>query len=73
MNRYLALQKIAGNGGFTKAAKLLRRADFDIVCLPAEPPLYRTLAIGDKGRGSLPIAGKYFIEYLLQHKEQQAY
>ena len=51
------------------AELMLRRTNFDIVCLPVEPPIYRTLAIGYKDKDSLPIASKYFIEYLQEHKD----
>lgn len=52
------------------AELMLRRTNFDIVCLPVEPPIYRTLAIGYKDKESLPIASKYFIEYLQEHKDK---
>lgn len=57
----------AGLGVSILAELVLRRVDYDIVCLPIEPPVYRTLAIGYKDKGSLPIASKYFIEYLRTH------
>lgn len=46
------------------AELMLRRTGFDIVGLPVEPPIYRTLAIGYKDMDSLPVASKCFIEYL---------
>lgn len=52
------------------AQLMLRRTNFDIACLPVEPPIYRTLAIGYKDKDSLPIASKYFIEYLQEHKDK---
>lgn len=52
------------------AELMLRRTNFDIACLPVEPPIYRTLAIGYKDKDSLPIASKYFIEYLQEHKDR---
>lgn len=52
--------------GISILAKLMtRRTDFDIICLPIDPPIYRELAIGYKDRHSLPIASKYFIDHLL--------
>lgn len=57
----------AGLGVSILAELVLRRVDYDIVCLPIEPPVYRTLAIGYKDKGSLPIASKYFIGYLRTH------
>lgn len=58
----------AGLGVSILAELMLRRTNFDIVCLPVEPPIYRTLAIGYKDKDSLPIASKYFIEYLQKTK-----
>lgn len=60
----------AGLGVSILAELILRRTNYDIVCLPIEPPIYRTLAIGYKDKSSLPIASKYFIEYLLANTEK---
>lgn len=57
----------AGLGISILAELVLRRTGYDIVCLPIEPPVYRTLAIGYKDKSSLPIASRYFIEYLRTH------
>ena len=57
----------AGLGVSILAELMLRRTNFDIVCRPVEPPIYRSLAIGYKDKDSLPIASKYFIDYLLAH------
>lgn len=46
------------------AELMLRRTNFNIVCLPIDPPIYRHLAIGYKDKDSLPIASKRFIAYL---------
>ena len=59
----------AGLGVSILAELMLRRTNFDIVCLPVEPPIYRSLAIGYKDKDSLPIASKYFIEYLQRNKD----
>lgn len=56
----------AGLGVSILAKLMLRRTDYDIVCLPTDPPIYRELAIGFKDKDSLPIASKYFIKYLLE-------
>lgn len=54
--------------GISILAKLmLRRTNYNIVCLPADPPIYRKLAIGYKDKNSLPIASKYFIKYLIEN------
>lgn len=58
----------AGLGVSILAKLMLRRTNYQIVCLPVEPPIYRTLAVAYKDRDSLPIASKYFIEYLKKNK-----
>lgn len=59
----------AGLGVSILAELMLRRTNFDIACLPVDPPIYRSLAIGYKDKESLPIASKYFIEYLQENKD----
>lgn len=51
------------------AELMLRRTNFNIACLPIEPPIFRSLAVAYKDKDSLPIASKYFIEYLNEHKD----
>lgn len=60
----------AGLGISILAELMLRRTNFDIVCLPTSPPIHRTLAVAYKDRDSLPIASKHFIDYLMEHKEE---
>lgn len=60
----------AGLGVSILAELMLRRTNFDIVCLPVEPPIYRSLAVGYKDKDSLPIASKYFIKYLQDNKDE---
>lgn len=57
----------AGLGVSILAELMLRRTDYNIVCLPIDPPIYRELAVGFKDRYSLPIASKRFIDYLLSN------
>ncbi len=52
------------------AKLMLRRTNYDIVCLPTDPPIFRNLAIGYKEKNSLPIASKYFIQYLLDNADK---
>lgn len=54
----------AGLGVSILAKLMLRRTNYQIARLPVDPPIYRTLAIAYKDKDSLPIASKYFIEYL---------
>ena len=60
----------AGLGVRILAELILRRTNYDIVCLPIDPPITRTLAVGYKDKDSLPIASKYFIDYLMEHKDE---
>ena len=59
-----------GLGVSILAELILRRTNYDIVCLPLNPPITRTLAVGYKDWDSLPIASKHFIEYLMEHKNE---
>jgi len=59
----------AGLGVSILAELMLRRTNFNITCLPIDPPVYRSLAIGYKDRDSIPIASKHFIEYLTEHTD----
>lgn len=54
----------AGLGISILAELILHRTNYNIVCLPLNPPIYRTIAICYKDYYSLPIASKYFIKYL---------
>lgn len=60
----------AGLGVSILAELVLRRTDYRIACLPIDPPVYRTLAVGYRSADSLPIASKTFIEYLMAHREK---
>ena len=59
-----------GLGVSILAELILRRTNYDIVCIPLNPPITRTLAVGYKDWDSLPIASKHFIEYLMNHKNE---
>lgn len=60
----------AGLGISILAELVLRRTNYNIALLPIVPPICRTLAIGYKDKNSLPIASKYFIEYLISNIER---
>ena len=60
----------AGLGISILAELVLRRTNYHIVMLPVDPPIIRTIAIGFKDKNSLPIASKYFIEYLISNIEK---
>jgi len=57
----------AGLGISILAELVLRRTNYNIVLLPIDPPITRTLAIGYKDKNSLTIASKYFIQYLISN------
>lgn len=52
------------------AELMLRRTNFNIACVPIEPSISRSLAIAYKDKDSLPVASKYFIQYLQEHKNE---
>jgi len=60
----------AGLGVSILAELVLRRTNYNNVFLPTDPPITRTIAIGCKDKSSLPIASKYFIDYLLTRIEK---
>ena len=60
----------AGLGVSILAELVLRRTNYRITCLPIEPPITQTLAVVYKDKNSLPIASKYFIDYLMKHREE---
>lgn len=60
----------AGIGISILAELILQRTNYDIAQIPLNPPITRTIAIGYKDKNSLPIASKYFIEYLLANVER---
>jgi DNA-binding transcriptional LysR family regulator len=67
---YAIMTMVEAELGISILAELvLRRTNYDIVMLPVDPPIIRTIAMGYKDKNSLPIASKYFIEYLLANIE----
>ena len=52
------------------AELVLRRTNYNIVYIPIDPPVYRTIGVAYKDKNSLPIAVKYFIEYLTANRER---
>lgn len=60
----------AGLGVSILAKLVLRRTSYNIRCLSIDPPVFRTLAVAYKDKSSLPIASKYFINYLTSNIDQ---
>ena len=59
----------AGLGVSILAELVLRHTNYNIVMKSANPPIKRTLAIGYKDKNSLPIASKYFIDYMIENAD----
>lgn len=67
---YAIMTMIEAELGISILAELvLLRTNFNISKLPLNPPIIRTLAICYKDKNSLPIASKYFIDYLIDNIE----
>lgn len=60
----------AGLGVSILAEMSLGRTDYELVTRPTKPLITRPLAIGYEGKGSIPIAGRYFIRCLREHLDQ---
>lgn len=60
----------AGLGVSILPELVLRRTNYNIVKLPIDPPIYRTLAVAYKDKYSLPIASQRFIEYLIENADK---
>lgn len=60
----------AGLGVSILAELVLCRTNYDIVCLPTNPPIYRTLAIAYKDKNLLPIASRRFISFIKDNTEK---
>lgn len=68
---YAIMTMVEAGLGISILAKLvLRRTKYNIVCLPIDPPVCRKLAIGYKNKDNLPIASKYFIEYIIANSDK---
>lgn len=57
----------AGLGVSILAELVLHRTNYRLALRPTEPPVSRTIAIGYKDKGSLPMASRRFIECLKAH------
>lgn len=60
----------AGLGISILAELVLPRTNYNIVIRPTDPPITRIVAIGYKDKNSLPIASKYFIDYLFSNADK---
>lgn len=58
-----------GLGVSVLAELVLHKTSYNVVTLPIEPPIIRTLGIVTKDRRKLPLASKEFIRCILEHKE----
>lgn len=46
---------------------VLKRTDYRFCAIPTTPPVLRTISIAFREKNALPIAARYFIDYLLDH------
>lgn len=60
----------AGLGVSILAELILHRTNYRLALRPTVPAVTRTIAVGYRGRNSLPIASKYFIDSLAKHAEE---
>ena len=60
----------AGLGVSILAELVLHRAPYNLALRPTVPAVSRTLAVGYRDKNSLPIASKYFIDYLIHHVDE---
>ena len=49
---------------------VLTRSKYDIVQIPLDPPLYRTISIAYKDKETLPVASRMFIDYMVENKDR---
>ena len=68
---YSVLSMIEQGMGISILTELvLHKTSYDVVSLPIEPPIIRTLAVVTKDRRTLPLAAKVFIDELMAHRQQ---
>ena len=68
---YSVLSMIEQGMGVSILTELvLHKTSYDVVSLPIEPPIIRTLAVVTKDRRTLPLAAKVFIDELMVHRQQ---
>ena len=48
---------------------VLHKTNYDVVALPIEPTIIRTMSIVTKDKNTLPLASKTFIRYLLEQEK----
>jgi DNA-binding transcriptional LysR family regulator len=67
---YVIMRMVEEGLGVSILAELvLRKTSYDIVCIPIDSPIKRTLAVVYKNWDSLPIASKRFISYIVSNAE----
>lgn len=60
----------AGLGVSVLAELVLRRTRYKLAVRPLTPSVSRTLAVGYKNKQALPLASRYFIDFLFKHKQK---
>ncbi len=59
-----------GLGVSILAELILKRTNYNVICIPTNPTIKRKLAICYKDKASLPISSKYFIKYLKDNLDE---
>ena len=68
---YSILSMVEQGLGVSILTKLvLHKTSYDVVALPIEPAIIRTMSIVTKDKNTLPLASKTFIRYLLEQKQE---
>ena len=67
---YSILSMVEQGLGVSILTKLvLHKTNYDVVALPIEPAIIRTMSIVTKDKNTLPLASKEFIRCLMEHRE----
>lgn len=68
---YAIMTMVEAELGVSILAELvLKRTGYHIAIRPTEPEIRRVMAIGYKDKKSLPIASRFFIDYLMQNRDR---
>ncbi|UQS85753.1 LysR family transcriptional regulator [Apilactobacillus apisilvae] len=60
----------AGLGVSILSELVAKRTDFDIVCRPVNPKVTRPVSVVCQDKKTMPIASKYFVEFLIENKNK---
>ena len=49
---------------------VLTRSKYDIVQIPLDPPIYRTISLAYKDKDMMPVASRMFVDYMIENKDR---